>query len=237
LTKVDGGPIKMWIVPDIHGRFPVDSYAAGADISTGSGATNSCLSLMNSIGKKVVEIAVCNMKPEQFASLCCAFLRQFKDEYGEPPLFCHEHKGPGMAFGKRMIELGYSRLFYQQGHAILTGGKKSTQPGWCPTNDSKLLLLTEYRAGLDKRRIENPSEIALKECVPYFYSPHGVEHPSETMKDDPTGARVNHGDRVIADALAWKMCEKSVRIVETEKPRVEQGSMAWRMSQHKGRSA
>src|SRR5439155_11594632 len=59
---------------------------------------------------------------------------------------------------------------------------------------------------LEARLYLNRSEIALSECGPYHYDARGYPvHPHDVRADDPTGAKVNHGDRVIADALAWKM--------------------------------
>ena len=63
-----------------------------------------------------------------------------------------------------------------------------------------------------------------------------MEHSREDM-DDPTGARVNHGDRVIADALAWKMMKEFYRPQrEQEKFRIPLYSLAHfrQMSQNAG---
>jgi hypothetical protein len=45
----------------------------------------------------------------------------------------------------------------------------------------------------------------LRECREYIFQASGsVEHSRSINTIDPTGARDNHGDRVIADALCWR---------------------------------
>jgi hypothetical protein len=128
-----------------------------------------------------------------------------------------------------VLGIGFSHIHYREAHATLQGGRVSDVPGWRPTPDQKRLLLDEYDNALRSHQFINRSEIALQECLPYRITPTGVEHPSDVLKDDPTRARVNHGDRVIADALAWmlgKNLRKSAR--KEKKEEIQVGSLAWR---------
>ncbi len=50
---------------------------------------------------------------------------------------------------------------------------------------------------------------------------------------DLTGAGSNHGDRVIADGLAWKMAKelgagRIIKVAETEGAKAPVGSLGWR---------
>ena len=107
----------------------------------------------------------------------------------------------------------------------------SDVPGWYPSVNSKRLLLEEYRAALHARSFINRSWDALDECLSFRYTLQGtVEHGREaTGGDDPSGARANHGDRVIADALAWMLARKYAQSARPDDPdEVVPGSLAWR---------
>ena len=227
-----GGPVKLWLNLTAAGLPPRGRYGAGCDVATGLGATNSCLSVVSAAtGEKVLEYATPHLQPEHFAPVATALCWLFKDERGEPALFAWEHAGPGMILGKRVLQMGYGHIYYREAHATLAGGKVSDIPGWYPSNDQKRILLEEYRAALDARRFVNRSTQALRECLAYRYTPQGtVEHPQDSGGEDPTGARVNHGDRVIADALAWKMAQRLgiISTGKTEPERESVGSLAWR---------
>ena len=76
----------------------------------------------------------------------------------------------------------------------------------------------------------------MKECLDYVYVPGSdiVEHQQAvgTKDQDPSGARSNHGDRVIADDLACKGLKECGPVREEEyefEPPV--GSFAWRRQQ------
>lgn len=233
LVPLAGGPIKIWITLKPDGSLPFGKYCAGADISTGGGATPSILSIGNAAtGEKVLEYGTSIILPELFAPICVAICRMFQDEHGSPALFGWEHAGPGMTFGKRVLELGYGRIYWREAHATLAGGKVSNIPGWYPSNEAKRMLLEDYRGALESRAFINRSEPALAECLWYRYDAAGnVVHPTDYGGDDPTGARVNHGDRVIADGLAWKMMQQMGIMRSPEQRQIEQapvGSLAWR---------
>ena len=233
LVESPGGPLVLWIHPDMDSRIPAGKYSAGADVSTGAGATNSVISIVNArTGMKTAEYATAHILPEHFAVICVALCRLFKDEDGFPCLFGWECAGPGSVLTKRVPELGYPHMYYRTGMINDKMGPRAKEPGWHPSPLQKRILLEEYRTALENREYINLSDIALKECEPYHYNGQGgVEHPHETMASDPTGARVNHGDRVIADALSWKLA-RSLNVYQgrntKEKQEEQVGTYAWR---------
>ncbi len=205
LVPVKGGPLKLWMHPRHDGKLPDGQYTIAGDISTGSGATNSVLSgLRVSTGEKVLEYATAAVAPDRLAPIATALGYLL-----HTALLGWEHKGPGLIFGAKVQGLSYPHIYYREAHA-LAGGKVSEIPGWCPTPETKRLLLEEYRVGLEQRLFVNRSALALEECLDYRYSNDGrqVQHPHDERFDDPTGATVNHGDRVIADAITWMLCKK-----------------------------
>lgn len=233
LIQREGGLLKLWMTPKSLTELPAGKYTLGADVSTGSGATNSCLSGINAAtGEKILEYAAADIPPERFAPLCCALGWLLKDEYDSPAWFAWEHAGPGQAFGGIVVGLNYPNIYCREGHQTLAGGKVSQVPGWHCNNNTKRLLLDEYRMDLEGRHVINHSDIALKECLGYRYEGNDITHPQDTTKDDPTGARINHGDRVIADALANMLRRKSgvavhkVKLAQSTEP--PEGSLAWR---------
>lgn len=205
LVERAGGPFRLWINPTALGRVPPDVYGAGADISVGTGATPSCLTITNSKYLKVLEYASPIILPYDFGTLAVATCRLFQNQDSEGAKLAWEMQGPGVHFMNRVIELGY-RNVYRREKEFELDKKISDKPGWYPSPDSTRGLLEQYRSSLSQREFINRSRIALEECLQFIYLPNGnVEHSNKASKDDPSGARVNHGDRVIADALSLKM--------------------------------
>jgi hypothetical protein len=236
LVKREGGAFRLWAQPVTEGsvqRMPRSLYGVGGDLSTGTGATNSCLSFLDGrTGEKVAEYSTPHISPDRFAPLALALCWLFRDEEDNPALFGWENAGPGLIFGKRVLEIGYPRVWWRESGGQVHNGKVTRQPGWYPSLDAKRLLLEAYRAALDCRKFINRSEWALKQCAPYRYNASGhPEHPSDAKAEDHTGARTNHGDMAIADALAWKMAESFGMIGPRKSTQTSQapvGSLAWR---------
>jgi hypothetical protein len=230
LIEKEGGPLRLWMNPTTHGKIPFGKFAAGADIAAGTGATNSCLSVVNcETGEKVAEYATPYARPEQFARTCVALCRAFGDGAGEGCRFIWEQQGPGIVFGLEIIRLGYRNVYYRRNEQSLSK-KESDTPGWYPSPDNKRSVHERYRAALAQRKFVNRSAEALAECLAYVVAATGhVEYGGGAAGDDPTGARVNHGDRVVADALAWKLAEEVPQAARTENPdEPPVKSLAWR---------
>jgi hypothetical protein len=77
----------------------------------------------------------------------------------------------------------------------------------------------------------NHSLPALDEMLHYVHMPDGsIEHDRAKSTMDPTAAGENHGDRVIADAVAWR----AVGSTPAHDPKKQEAdppynSMAWRL--------
>jgi hypothetical protein len=234
LISSPGGPLKLWISPNDKGRPPSSVYAMGADISTGCGTTNSVISIVDAAtGEKVGEYATPHIDAKDFGTIAVALAWLFKDNDGNGALTAWEIPGAGQAFGARIIELGYRNVYYRTNDGSLRRDV-SDMPGWTSTPINKRLLLMDYNSALKERVFLNRSEAALEECLDYKYTSTGmIEHGGEGSGEDPTGARQNHGDRVIADALACKMM-KQLGLTRKEEKResVKTGTLAWRRQLH-----
>ena len=142
-----------------------------------------------------------------------------------------EANGPGGQFGDAVNELGYGNIYY---HENERGAAKrfSDRPGWYATKTGKLALLGDHRDALLKGRFIERSEACIRECRQYVYLPNGsVAHSRSVSALDPTGARENHGDRVIATALMWKGIKGALSELPEPETEIPVGSLAWRMAE------
>lgn len=206
LRPEPGGPLKLWVVPTGDCAVPPSKYGMGVDCSAGTGRTNSVISVGDAAtGIKVAEYATPFLPPERLAPVAVALCRLFADESGQGALLNWEDKGPGLAFGRTLGQLGYRRLWPREGASLVRGKAQVTLYGWSPGTDNKRRLMDQYRGALYDRAFVNLSKLALEECLNYRYSDRrdAVEHPRDIDGDDPSGAKSNHGDRVIADAVMW----------------------------------
>lgn len=234
----DSGKLLFWRPLTIDGLVPSGQYAAGADTSEGKGATPSVLSILDAnTGEKVCEYSSANVEPRTFARLCVALCRAFADTQGSGALFAWEAQGPGTDVTEEVVLLGYRRIYYRTNEFDLQK-KQSLTPGWYPSPANKRLVMGNYRDALRQRQFENPSERALEETLAFEESNYGVECDTFASQDDPSGASVCHGDRVVADALAWMMKLKICAPVKPGRGRFERpaelttNSLAGRRAYH-----
>ena len=232
------GTMLLWTALDEKRNPPKKRYCVGADISLGTGASNSTLTIADENGEKVAEFASPNMDPTKFADLTVAVCRWFADEEGSPAFLNFEANGPGRQFAIQILNGSFRNLYYRTDEDG-TNRKKSDKPGWYSTQDTKKSLLSEYRRAVSNREFVNRSGPALQECKEYIHTQSGsVEHQKSLSTLDPTGARDNHGDRVIADALCWWVLRRRIKgkSLEEQKPVVAPGTFAYRRQLHADKS-
>lgn len=234
LVPGPGGPLKLWLTLRYDGLPPEDIYFLGGDIATGTGATPSCFSGLNLTGLKVLEYTNPFIDSKSLAFVAAALGWMFKSYTGEGGQWVWEHCGPGISFGGKLMDLGYTNIRMQTPDlSYAQFGKISDKPGWTPNPTSIQVLLEDYRSALSTRLFINRSELALMETKHFRYAEkgRGIENAEWESKNDPSGARVNHGDHVIADALAWKLAKPYVerRAVKKETKSTGNGvCLAWR---------
>lgn len=216
------GMLKIWCECTPEG-YPIKDYsiAFGADISAGTGASNSPLCGYDiKTGEKLCEFVSSKLKPYEFAQMTLAIANWFNDR--NEPLLCWEATGPGREYGSTIVDSGYSNIWYKKKNEKEFVDIDSSIPGWWPNKESKKFLLGEYRRMLLTREVLNKSARAVNECREFIYDPMGgVVHSKERMQQDSSGARDNHGDIVIADALASMVISEYNSLV---KPQAINGS-------------
>lgn len=211
LVQRSGGPLRLWRSLNERNRPHPARYCFGVDLSTGLGTTNSCVSGGDAeTGEKVFEYAYPSIEPTPLAEMMlglCEMFRDPPDSQGEtrPALLCWETPGPGNIFGKRIMDSGFRRVFYRTADHTLRK-EVSEVPGWSNTNDSMLQLILLYKDALRTRKFVNRSKEGLEETLAFRYKADSyVEHSGASNTSERSGARINHGDRVVADALCYKM--------------------------------
>lgn len=240
--KGGGWPLRFWMRPDHHGKFPDATYKIGADISGGTGATNSCISVFNAdVGERVGEYVNPTIYPEHLAPLTVHLCKMMIDEEGNTAELVWECHGPGVTFGLKVIEMGYRRVYWNISDIVANQFRNPPpkRPGWVSNPKSKKLLLSAYRFALMNRDFLNRSELAMEETLLFQLSPDGnkVFHSGELNKRDPSGAGENHGDRCIPDALTWMLSQGHAKIVQKAEPEGPPfGSVLWRREWHKKRA-
>lgn len=191
-------PWRLWI-PLVDGRPNQHTrYVMAVDISGGSGASNSVISVLDhSTNMIVAKFWDAFTSPEQLA-VTVAMAGVF---FGgrKPPLVVFEKNGPGVIFGKKLLRLGYPAIYYQK---IDTGKKDKPTPrwGWHSSTSRKEMLLGDYRDALKTGKIINPCKEALDEALDYVYDSNGKVEPGSVGFEEG-GGQALHGDHVIADAL------------------------------------
>jgi hypothetical protein len=203
------GQLLLWCHLSATGMPPTDrQYVLGVDIATGIGgpqSSNSAISVVDKLtGEKVAEYTNNEIKPEELASYSVALCNFFQDNKGQGAYLVWEANGAGGQFGKTIIEIGYHNFFCRQNERQLVN-RRTNIPGWWTQGKNKRLLLGEYGRALKQGYFINRSKQALEECGQYVHQPSGdiVHMRGSTAAQAPEHGE-NHGDIVIADALAWR---------------------------------
>ncbi len=211
-TYVGTAALRLW-VPLVHYTYrdgkesfvserpdQDDRYVFGVDISGGTGASNSVVTVKSHrTGRVVAKWWDAYTTPEQLADFV-AFLAVWVGGR-KLPYITFEKNGPGMQFGKKLIEnYSYPAVYYQT-----DDGKKSKTKtkrwGWHSSPQKKELLVGDYRDALFSGKIINPCNESLDEAIDYVFDDAGRVTPGSVGQDEGSGATATHGDHVVADAL------------------------------------
>ena len=228
--------MRMWVNPVGMGTIKPGRYGAGCDLSWGTGATPSCVSIFNAdTGDKVVEVKdpSSDGSPNEFACFVVALCWLFHSPDGEGAKLAWENEGPGSVFGKKVLELGYRNVYWRHDEHKLSG-KQMNSAGWQPSMANRRLLLATYARTLASHQVVNYSEAALLSTLDFKITEKTIEHGRRKVKgQDPSGAGENHGDVVIADALATKMVkEMGLSEKKEEEKVVPVMSLQWRRQKY-----
>ncbi len=200
------GRFRLWCHLDVRGKPPrYRRYVIGGDVAVGTTASNSALSVVDkTTGEKVGEFLSNKTSPYEFAAIALALSYFFDDGNGAPALLIWEANGPGRDFGIQVLKLGHPNVFWRRNEERRRI-RVTDFPGWWSDKKTKQSLLTAYAQALLNGSFINRCWDAVEECRHYQYLGDGtIGHVASRSALDPSGANDNHGDIVIADALAWR---------------------------------
>ena len=201
----------MWI-PGGRGRLAVweeprsdTNYCVGSDVSMGQGASNSVSVVVDmESGRKVAELAAADLMPEEYAVWAAALCRRYGGATGVA-FHAWEQNGPGLIFGRTLLRAGERYIYWQRqerkDRPLATGRGVTRIPGWVSSRTNKFMLLGELNTALKRGSYVERCADAVKECEGYVIHESGEVGPV-FFRDDTSGAKATHGDRVIANGLA-----------------------------------
>jgi len=200
------GYLSLWF-PVRNGELIKSHHntVMGIDISAGTGASNSVICVYDIVtGDKLVEYVNSKIKPWKLAKLAMAISR-FLSIQKQSHIIWEANGGGGREFTDQIIEDNYSNIYYKTDDESI-GKKISDKPGFYSNTEKKKALLGLYSKCLLNEYIKNYSKRACSELREYIFDDNGnVVHSRQLRSEDPSGAKDNHGDIVIADALCAKI--------------------------------
>jgi hypothetical protein len=112
-----------------------------------------------------------------------------------------EVNGPGQSLQRDFEAQRFHRVWKPRKEGKSTHGIID-RVGWVSSEQSKRLLLGNLSRAVQQGEVIVPCTGTLDEMLAYVLDGNGRVIPGR-LRDESTGARENHGDRVIALALAW----------------------------------
>lgn len=229
-VPMSDGHLSLWC-PLVKGRPPGGAYVIGCDVATGKGGDQSSQSAASIVslttGEKVGEYAYNAISPQNFARYCAALCKWFHDA-----TLIWEENGPGNEFGQAIVrDIRYRKIFYRKDEKSISS-KRTMKPGWFSMPDAKRMLLGAYKEAIMQRKFINRSKPALSECAQFVHEPNGrIAHCRALAAHDPLVSGENHGDMVIADALANRLLGEVQNTPASQANDTPMGSMQWRFEQ------
>jgi hypothetical protein len=151
-------PWRLW-VPLIGGRpNQLTRYVFGVDISAGSGASNSVITVLDhSTGMIVAKFWDAFTSPEELAEIVSFAGIWFGGT--KSPLVVFEKNGPGIIFGKKLLTLGYPTIYYQKVDGLKRAGDPPLGLGVVagPQRDAPRDVPRGTQAGLSHQPLQGSS--------------------------------------------------------------------------------
>ncbi len=176
----------------------VSSYAVGIDPAYGTGNHASAVAVLDVTDKRLVAMMVdANITPADLAAEVAEVCRGWYRE----AVVAWEVNGPGQSLQRDFEAQRFHRVWKPRKEGKTTHGIID-RVGWVSSEQSKRLLLGNLSRSVQQGEMVIPCTGTLDEMLAYVLDGNGRVIPGR-LRDESTGARENHGDRVIALALAW----------------------------------
>lgn len=195
---------KIWFKLDGRSRPAYGRYGIGCDVASGTGGkygTASCATVVNlDTGEKTASFKSPHVTPAKFARIIASAAH-----WWHGAIVNWEAQGAtGTQFRKTLMEeCEHANVYFRRKGDDTLSPVITDKIGWDASADRQHELLESYRGALTSGEFLNPEASSLEETKKFIYDQGVVKHTLQLVKDDPSGAKANHGDEVIADALAW----------------------------------
>lgn len=227
--EATGSLVHVWAERNQHGHFPPNClYFCGVDVASGTGASDSVIvAIEGRTGQKVLEFACPWILPHELGAIAVAMCSLLEGSDGLPAMLIWEDRGPGKNFCTSVLEQGYRNVYYRTNEDSLSR-KRTDTPGWNPTVENQRRLLDAWKQALMEGTAVDLSKAAVEQARQYIFTPDGgVKHSAALRSLDPSGKNKNHGDRVMASALAWWPCRQLIAVQEASSEQFPVGSYGW----------
>lgn len=229
-ARFEPSPIGNWYLFSplgSDGRLisPPANRVAFADISHGIGASNTVLAVLNLTTRQIeAEMVDPSMTLPELAEEMAASGNGVFAAYGRPMFIGWEVNGAESLYLELVERLRYRRVYYRR-RLGRRKGSRTREYGWLSTRREKRILLGGLDGALADGSLHIPSQAGLLEMLEYVWYDDGSVGPGH-LRDEVSGAREAHGDRVIAYAGCVFMA-KEVAAFEAEapKPRYAPGTL------------
>lgn len=192
------GRWHVWAKLDANGRPEQKAhYCAFVDLSHGRGAANSVAAFMDvDNGEIVAEFVDPFISTYDLAEeVARAGMSLFGGDRGQA-FIGWESNGPGETWHRDLQRHGYHSLYFRRRLGTKTE-KRTKEYGWRSDRRSKRALLTGLGRAMRAGEIVIRSNAGLDEMREYIFFEDGSIGPG-LLRDETSGAREAHGDRIVA---------------------------------------
>ncbi len=205
------GPLKLYRkLEDIQRCRLVNS----SDLSMGTGASNSCTVW---IDRSTNEVVAEYVTPFETPDIFCERVWAASSLLSPDVKWIWESNGPGRIFASRLTDMNSPlclspNQYYIHRQEFNLEKNVSSLPGWASNPDLKLMLFDYFRSAVLEKLFTLRQRQILLEADNYCWvkGQTAPEYVAPGASVDPSGARANHGDRVLACVIAWHY----IRILE-----------------------
>jgi hypothetical protein len=230
------GRWKFWLAFDSSGRPPRGTrYVIGVDIAAATqksqGSSNSVIAVCDYGTREIVaEFAAHGgtrgdgVIPYDLARIAAAVGKWFEGEDFGPAVINFERNGPGEEFGAQLVQkLRYPNVWVEKPGSGVYGWFKSQ------SGEIGVKAFGIHREMLTEGDLIERSAACADEMRHYQYT--GVSttpvHASSIHTEDPSGAKANHGDRVIARIVICQVLNRWSDDPPESPDEPLRGSRAW----------
>ena len=191
------------------------NYVLGCDISQGLEASEStAVGIDNNTGEQVVELAVADQSPDEFAT-SVALLGLWMGGRRGLAFVGWESNGVGQRFGRELVRRIAYPWYLRQRDDKNVGAKVSQKLGWTSSTEAKIDILGELDRAQATDQFITRSKKLLDQEDSYVWYENRVGVGPGLIESATSDARALHGDVVIGAAIAQYCRRMAPRLRDT----------------------